>query len=151
MVSWAAGECPACAIPGTRWELLATGEQTGGSYAVVEITADPAQGLPLHSHAAREAFYVLEGRFELVIGDQRVICGTGGFATIPPAQPHRWRNVGQSQGRLLCFIVPGGLEGFFRQIGQPVPGRRALPPTLETEPEAVPGDVAARFGIELLE
>jgi len=146
-VSWNAGECPACAVPGTRWEFLATAEQPEGQYAALEITAQAGKGPPLHRHRARAGFYVLEGEYEFVVEGRRVVCRAGGFATIPSSAAHRWRNVGESQGRLLCFVTPGGLEGYFGRIGAPLAGRTAPPPARPGVGGQDAKGLAAEFGI----
>jgi hypothetical protein len=47
-------------------------EQTGGAYAILEQTIPAGHGPPLHVHRHEtEIFYILEGEFEVRIGDQR--------------------------------------------------------------------------------
>ena len=45
----------------------AVSEETGGEYSVFEQTVPPQAGVPPHiHHQESEAFYVLEGEFELI-------------------------------------------------------------------------------------
>src|SRR6476620_9766788 len=50
-----------------------TSEETGGAYAILEQKIPPGHGPPLHVHRHEtEIFYVLEGEFEITIGDRKV-------------------------------------------------------------------------------
>ncbi|MGP6192117.1 MAG: cupin domain-containing protein, partial [Vulcanimicrobiaceae bacterium] len=53
-----------------------------------------------------EAYYVLEGEFEFVCGEDRVTGGPGTFVYATRGVPHRYRNVGPSTGRLLFHVHP---------------------------------------------
>ena len=46
-------------------------EETGGAYAILEQKIPPGHGPPLHVHRHEtEIFYVLEGQFEITVGEQ---------------------------------------------------------------------------------
>ncbi|MGZ5312446.1 MAG: cupin domain-containing protein [Solirubrobacterales bacterium] len=50
---------------------LATGEQTGEAFCLVDEQASHGESVPLHRHPDdMESFYVLEGEITLFIGDQ---------------------------------------------------------------------------------
>ena len=52
--------------------------QTGGAYAVLEQQVPAGHGPPLHVHRREtEIFYILEGDFELTIGEQKVAASAG--------------------------------------------------------------------------
>ena len=94
------------------FHFLATSEDTGGEYALMEITILPDIGPPTHRHREQEAFYVLEGEFQFHVGDQTITGTAGTFVNIPSMLFHGWRNVGTEIGRLQCLVAPGGMEGF---------------------------------------
>jgi quercetin dioxygenase-like cupin family protein len=103
---------------GNTVTLKATAAQTGGALTFTEIEAPPGGGPPLHAHAAAdEWFYVVEGTFDIVLGDDVVRAGPGDFAFIPRGTPHRFANAGQGSARILAAFTPGGLEDFFRAAG----------------------------------
>src|SRR5436190_14094106 len=55
-----------------------TSEETGGAYAILEQKIPPGHGPPLHVHRHEtEIFYVLEGEFEITIGEQKVTAAAG--------------------------------------------------------------------------
>ena len=52
------------------WLLLATGEQTGGTYSLIEEFCPKNSGPPPHYHDQDEAFHVLEGEITFQAGDR---------------------------------------------------------------------------------
>lgn len=93
----------------------ASAESTGGRLAVFE-EADPVD-TPLHVHErGDEAFYVLEGEHVFQVGDEEHHAGPGDLVFAPRGLPHSQRRVVPRQGRVLVLTVPGGLEGFFREL-----------------------------------
>jgi quercetin dioxygenase-like cupin family protein len=140
---------PSAVETGILFRFLATGEQTGGAYALMEVTALPQIGAPEHRHVEQEAFVVLEGEFEFEVEGRQGGGGVGTFVNIPSMLFHRWHNVGATPGRMLTLLTPGGnLERFFSESGTPVPPDTLLPPL------PIPQDVskrlamAAKHGIE---
>src|SRR5690348_17789563 len=55
---------------------------------------------------------------------------TGGFAFGPRGLPHAFQNIGETAGRLLVITTPSGLERFFDQYAELLPGP-VDQPTLE--------------------
>jgi len=103
---------------GNTVTLKATAAQTGGALTFTEVEATPGGGPPLHVHANEdEWFYVLEGSFDIVLGDEVVRAGPGDFAFVPRGTHHRFANAGQGTARILAALTPGGLEDFFRAAG----------------------------------
>ena len=114
--------------------------QTGGAFMTAEATIPPGSGPPLHRHQPQELFYILEGEFAfptLRDGRPHVVQATiGAVVHIPSWVPHTYKNVGATPGRLLATFTPPTLEGYFRDLGDPVadpsaPPRPAGPPDWE--------------------
>ncbi len=127
----------------------ATGETTGGELFLMETLLPVGFGPPLHvHHNEHEAFYVVEGRLEIVCGDQRFEAGAGGFAFLPSGIAHTFRVIGDGPARVLGIAVPGGIEGFFRELARPAetPG---LPPQGPIDHAALQ-QAAARHGNEFV-
>ena len=105
-------------------------DETDRAFFCFEASTTPGFGPPLHSHAYRELFYVVEGEYEFTVeqeGDLRSIHGTPGTTvSVDGDVPHTFRNAGDSQGRLLFVHMPAALEEFFEEFGVPVgrPGER---------------------------
>ena len=104
--------------------------ETDGSYFCFEVSTTPGFGPPLHTHAYRELFYVLEGEYEFTVereGELQTIVGTPGTAiAVPPNVPHTFKNASGTPARLLFVHQPAALEEFFEEFG--VEGDDAEPP-----------------------
>ena len=98
----------------------ATGEDTGGAYALFDSLVLPGGGPPPHiHHREAESFYVLEGMFEFLAGDHWIKAAPGSFVHVPKGALHTLRNAGDEVVRLLTLVVPAGLDGFFEEVGEP--------------------------------
>lgn len=119
---------------------------TGGAYSLVDCVALPGAGTPPHiQHNDDEAFLVLDGTFEIVLGDTAAEYTTGDYIFVPRGSVHAFRNTGTAPARMLIVNSPGGLhERFFAESGVPF-GSNAPAPGFE---EILAS--AARYGIELL-
>jgi quercetin dioxygenase-like cupin family protein len=98
--------------------------ETGGSYFCFEVSTTPGFGPPLHTHAYRELFYVLEGEYEFTFdrdGEPTTITGAAGTSVaVPPNVPHTFKNASGAPARLLFVHQPAALEEFFEEFGVPV-------------------------------
>ncbi len=96
--------------------LLAGSPATYGRLTVIESSAPPGDETPLHIHAAMdEAFYVLSGEYAIRCGDDTFTATSGCFVYLPHGVPHAYR-AGPDGGRQLVLGLPGGLDGFFREM-----------------------------------
>ena len=135
-------------IVGDTMTLKATGERTGGSLVLLENVTAPGGGPPPHLHTREdEFFYVLDGTFEIRIGDELHGLGPGGFAFVPRGTVHNFRNTAGTPSRILVGFTPGGIDGFFRESGRPAVDDGPAP--------ALDGDeidrttiAAQRYGVE---
>ena len=138
------------AVVGDVYRFLATGEDTGGRYALWEAVVPPGGGPPPHAHSREEeGFYVLEGEITFTVGDQRLVAGAGTFANLPVGTPHSFTNEGGRPARMLISVAPAGLEQMFFEFGVPLPegSTTALPPTKEEIERLLA--VAPKYGIEI--
>jgi putative ABC transport system substrate-binding protein len=99
-------------------EILATREQTGGSFGVWRYTSVLGGGPPLHIHRAEdEFFYVLSGEFYFQLGDCSIThTPAGSFIFIPKDMVHTFQHIGPEPGVLLGSVHPGGFEGLFQGL-----------------------------------
>jgi quercetin dioxygenase-like cupin family protein len=128
--------------------------ETDGAFFCFEASSSPGFGPPLHSHAYRELFYVLEGRYEFTLeqdGELRTILGEPGTAvSVDGDVPHTFRNAGNSQGRLLFVHLPAALEEFFEEYGVPVGGHGEPPDGLEPPDFGAMAAALERNGVKVL-
>lgn len=97
-------------------------EATNGAYALFETATPVNGGTPPHRHALEdETFYVLEGEYTFLVGDEVVVLGAGGSIFVPRGMVHAFSNKGDVPARMLIINSPGQLhEGFFSELGEPV-------------------------------
>src|SRR5688500_5370813 len=88
-----------------------TAAATGGQFSLFEITAQPVDGPPDHVHADHDqTYYVLDGTFDVKIGDRRLTAPAGTVAFIPRGTAHTFRNMEPRRSRMLVLATPGGIE-----------------------------------------
>jgi quercetin dioxygenase-like cupin family protein len=138
------------AVVGDVYRFLATGEDTGGKYALWEAVVPPGGGPPPHVHSREEeGFYVLEGEITFTVNGERVVAAAGTFANMPVGTPHSFKNESGQPSRMLISVAPAGLEQMFFEFGVPLAegATTALPPTKEEIEKLLA--VAPKYGIEL--
>lgn len=143
-----AGEGERIWIVGDTMTLLATGDRTNGGLVLVENLTAPGGGPPPHVHTREDEFwYVLDGTFEIRIGDHVHEVGPGGFAYAPRGTVHNFRNTAATPGRVLVGFTPGGMEGFFRESGRPAVDDGPAPP-IDADEISRTMAAASRHGVE---
>ena len=128
--------------------------ETGSAYGLMEHVMTSASNPPLHVQTdEEEAFYVVEGEVEFEVDGELLLARPGTFALVPRGATHRFRVMTETARVLVLVSSPegapgGGLESFFRRVGEPAP--TATVPT-PTQPDLeVVGRLAHDCGIELL-
>lgn len=102
---------------GERQIVHATADETGGAMGIFEGFIAPGHGVHWHTHTREdEVFRVVAGRFRFWCGDRTVEGGEGTTIVAPRGIPHRWQNIGDTEGRLLFIVTPGGFEKFFIDV-----------------------------------
>jgi quercetin dioxygenase-like cupin family protein len=126
---------------GTTMRLMAAATDTGGRYAMIEQITPVGWGPPRHIHSREdEIFYVLEGTYELHVGDERRTVSAGASAILPRHLAHGFRNVASTPSRLLFVITPGGFEEYFLAVAKCSPSPKP----------AQLAELARPFGLTLL-
>ncbi|MBX7173894.1 MAG: quercetin 2,3-dioxygenase [Pyrinomonadaceae bacterium] len=121
---------------GTVWNVLGTdmlckvrSEETGGAYAILENIVAPQDGPPPHIHNHEdEVFYVVEGEFEILIGEKTIVAKKGDLAIVPRGTVHAFRNIGTENAKFWITVTPGGFEKFFEEVSRDA---REMPPDVE--------------------
>ena len=123
-------------IVGETVAVLASADATG-SYEVFLQTSPEGAGPPPHFHAWDEAYYVLDGKVDVMIDDRSRTVGAGEFVHIPRGTVHAFRV--QAGGAKFISINSGaGAARFFEELDREVAGEMNIPKILA---------VAARHGI----
>jgi quercetin dioxygenase-like cupin family protein len=92
-----------------------SGKDTGGQLAVFEYTGTEKTGPSLHLHYQQdEVFYVVEGDYRFVVGEETHTLKAGDTIFLPRNIPHSWIQLSE-KGKLIYLVQPAGkLEDFFR-------------------------------------
>lgn len=130
--------------------IKATGAETGGHLALVEILAPEGVQIPLHVHEREhEGFWVLEGEVTFHLDGSTVPAGPGDFVLGPRGVPHTYE-VERGPARLLFLFAPAGFEGFIRESGEPAT-ERTLPPADVWPDVDTLHELAAAYGVRILQ
>lgn len=116
------------------YEVKASGDETGGALTAMVMTIPPKMGPPPHVHQGGESVYVLEGNVRYHIGGEEYEGGPGTFFYIPAGVEENFEPADDKPVRLLVLYTPGGMDKFFKEVGEPAQ-RRELPPRSETPPD----------------
>ena len=115
---------------------------TAGRLTLMESAGQsPGDGPPMHVHENEdEAFYVIEGTYTWLRGEQRIEARAGDVIWLPRGIPHTFI-VGPGGGRMLHLFIPGGIdECFVEQEAALVAG----------EAEASRSEIGKRYGVTYL-
>ncbi len=113
---------------GSSMRLLADSLATGGTLSVHRATLRHG-GLganPHHHVTATEAFYVLSGSVQILVGERLVVATEGDLAVVPPGMAHAFAAAPGSDAELFVAVTPG-IERFelFRQLARLAAGFEA--------------------------
>jgi transcriptional regulator with XRE-family HTH domain len=100
------GERPVISAGGITLERLVLPKRSGLLQANIHIVEPGAASDGQIVHAGEEVGYVLEGRLELTLGDERHEIRAGDSFTFPSQLPHGYRNVGKTVARILWVNTP---------------------------------------------
>jgi quercetin dioxygenase-like cupin family protein len=103
---------------GSTATIKAFAEATAGRFFISETELAPGfPGPPPHVHDELvDSFYVLTGTLTLIVGEDRVELGAGGYACVLPGTRHTFSNQSADPVRFLNINAPGGFEQYMRDL-----------------------------------
>ncbi len=116
---------------GLRIDAKVLPQETNGNVYVIQHTDEEKGGPPRHVHHAQdEWFYVLQGTYRMVIGEEGFDLGPGDAVLAPRTVPHVWAHVSEGTGSLIIAFQPAGeMESFLDALAgmgrTPAPERMA--------------------------
>jgi mannose-6-phosphate isomerase-like protein (cupin superfamily) len=132
---------------GSFMRFKATAETTGGAFTLIDEIAGPGRQSPPHIHHSEdEAFWIIEGEVTFTCGDKTYVAEPGSFVFLPRNIQHNFRVTSEVPARMLLWISPAGLEGFFKEMGEPGRLDQAPPPSVPDIPKLLA--VAAKYHAE---
>ncbi len=84
------------------------------SMGFVTLEADGGQ-VPWHNQAQEEVYFVLEGRGEMCLGEEKREVGAGQLVFIPPGVFHQMTNLGPAPLKMLYCYGPSGDVAHWKQ------------------------------------
>lgn len=121
---------------GGYWTFLATGKDTGGQFALLEINLRKGIEPPSHTHTHEDEFYyIVAGEMQFMAGEEVHNLKTGDCIYLPKHIPHAFR-LQTETAKVLVQISPAGLEEMFWELSRPAekldfPPMPAGPPSPE--------------------
>ncbi|QDT31687.1 cupin domain-containing protein [Thalassoglobus polymorphus] len=144
------GEGPSVWVVGDLYTIKASGAETGGAFTQIEVSVPPGSGPPPHVHHREdEAFYVIEGEFEVHVDDEVLTANTGDWVTLAKESLHSFRNIGESVGRMLILATPAGLDDFFLEAGRTATDTSLDSATVTEEDKQRLLDISPKYGIDI--
>ena len=102
----------------TPVEIKLTGDDTEGAFALFEDEPPVGWALPAHRHMNEaETIYIVDGEFEMTIGDEQSTLGPGDVAHVPAGVLHAGRLLSSEPARRVLVFSPSGIEHFFVEAG----------------------------------
>ena len=125
-------------VLGDSVDILVTAEMSNGQSTMLLETSPPGGGPPPHRHENEdEAFFIVEGEYELLVDGEWVKGYPGDAFYRNRGTVHSFRNSGQTAGKILVIVQPGGFENYLEQLS-PLSVPADLPKLVE---------ISNRFGI----
>lgn len=107
-------------IAGGEYRIIISGKETNGAYAIIEMTVPIGAGPVPHSHSDfEETFFVLEGELTFKSENGSYTAQKGATVSIPKGGIiHNFKNNSDKIAKLLCTVMPAGLDDFFVEINE---------------------------------
>lgn len=136
------GEGKRLNVLGDNVTLKLTGEDTSGSFTLIEQSNPPGVGIPLHVHRNEdELFCVLEGTVAFTVGGETIEAGPGSTVFLPREIPHAFIATGDKPVKTLVTALPSGIEHMFHDLSALPAGPPDMPAVFE---------ICGRYGITFL-
>jgi mannose-6-phosphate isomerase-like protein (cupin superfamily) len=85
-------------------------------FSIGNVVLDPNGGqVPWHNQQQEEVYFILDGKGEMCLGDERQVVVSGQAAYIPPGVFHQLTNIGDTPLRMLYCYGPAGDVAHWRE------------------------------------
>lgn len=119
-----------------------TGEDTGGTFALIEQHNPAGVGVPMHLHEnEEELFHIVESSMEFTTQGKTHIATAGTSVFLPKNIHHSFVTVGDVPVKTLLMLFPAGAEKMFCELNDLPPG----PPDMEKVVE-----ICGRYGVRFV-
>ncbi|PKB15013.1 cupin domain-containing protein [Flavobacterium sp. 5] len=138
-------------IAGGEYRIIVSGKQTNGSFAMIEMIVPPGAGPVPHAHPDfEETFYVLEGEVQFTSEVSHYLAKKDDLVLIPKGGViHHFKNLSKEPAKLLCTVVPAGLDDFFIQVANFMESAKENKNISESEIKEQIAIISDKFGQKL--
>jgi quercetin dioxygenase-like cupin family protein len=117
-----------------------------GASCLYVTETPPSGGMPPHVQRYEdETWYVLEGSYTVLLGDDEVALGPGAYVFVPRGTVHAFTNAGATTARMLVLVTPGHIHEQFLAEASDADSRPAWQPDMERVLT-----VAPKYGVSFL-
>lgn len=122
-------------IAGGEYRIIISGKETNGTYAIIEMTVPVGAGPVPHSHKDfEETFYVLEGELTFTSENGTYLAQKGATVSIPKGGLiHNFKNLSNQAAKLLCTVIPAGLDDYFVELNELLNSNKNKDPNLKSK------------------
>lgn len=118
-----------CSLGVIQMRVLADAAASQGSLTVLEFRGGEGPWTVPHAHhQMEESFYVLEGSFDVAVGNEDLTLHQGDYVLVPRGTSHMI-TAHRGGGTLLGINSPAGLEDMFRELSRLEPDSLRNPET----------------------
>lgn len=137
---------------GNLYRFMVASEDTGGKYAMLELTVPPGKGGPFHIHTLEEeAFYVLEGEMTFYTDERTVVAPPRTLINFPIDTIRGFRNNTDRDVIMLAVLAPAGLENMWLEEGAGIILRNPSDPVPPAQPGASDCPISAQqYGVKII-
>jgi quercetin dioxygenase-like cupin family protein len=108
---------------GLNMKVLLATEATGGAISAVIGWHEPGEDPRDHVHSSQEEiFYIIDGIYELSVGERTEAVGPGTIVFIPRNVVHRFKKLGDTTACMLNWSLPAGQDHYLQKIPKLIAG-----------------------------
>jgi mannose-6-phosphate isomerase-like protein (cupin superfamily) len=108
---------------GGEARIKARTEDTSGTFTLIENVIPAKAGPPLHVHQREDEMWIIsEGNFRFKADGEILNAPLGSFVFVPRGTAHCFQNIGDQPAKILVMFAPSGMERFFEQLAERLPG-----------------------------
>ncbi len=137
-------------VAGDINSILASKQDTGGTYSFIETKVFPSGGPVPHIQTLEyEGFYIIEGQLIFNVDGQRIEAKPGMFINIPPNVLHSFKNETTETAKIIIVLSPAGMEQLFVEVGVEVSNNSVKPPPVDNEQKQKLARLASKYGMKI--
>jgi quercetin dioxygenase-like cupin family protein len=107
-------------VLGTQVRFLCEARDTNSAWSLMEVTLPLNAGPPAHKHSWDEAYFIIDGEVEFMVGERRFAATVGDFLYTPGNLVHGFRGTSVQPARVLIFDAPAHAGAFFKRVDREV-------------------------------